>query len=316
LHLHLEGSARPTTIIELANKRGVSLDRFWAFENIDDFYERYLVIDGLISQPDDLRRICYEIIEDEAAAGVRYSQPGISPQLYSPRFGRIDDVFDIMVDGFRQASQATGVSVGYLVEVDLARSVEQVELIANFAATHASEGVAAFGLATFNPNPDFRRFARACDIAREAGLQIVPHAGEHDPPQNIRDALDYLKADRIAHGIRAIEDADLLCRLAIEAVPCDVCPTSNVLLHAVPTLEMVPLRTMLQAGVRFTINSDDQLFFKSNVAQEYSVVREAFGFSDETVAQIATTAIEVSGAPSEIVVQTKHDIDAWLESLP
>src|SRR5262249_62276134 len=112
------------------------------------------------------------------------------------------------------------------------------EAMAAFAAERRSRGVAAFGIATaFDPAPDYRPFARASEIAREADLKFVPHAGEHDPADTVRQSLEFLPADRIAHGIRAVDDPALLRRLADDGVACDVCPTSNGRLNAVPSLE-------------------------------------------------------------------------------
>jgi adenosine deaminase len=313
LHLHLEGSVRPATLRELAARRGVSLETFWDFRDEYEFYERYTLVSELVAEPDDLVRICRDLVEDEAAEGVAYTQPGIAPQVYVPRFGTPADVFELMAEGFAQGSAATGVEVGPMVEVDVSRSVGLAEEMAAFAAERRSRGVAAFGIATaFDARPDYRPFARAGEIAKQAGLLFVPHAGEHDPAEVVRESLDVLRADRIAHGIRAADDPALLRRLADETVACDVALTSNVRLRAVESIEAHPLPRMLEAGVPVTLNADDQLFFGSGVAEEYELARDAFGLTDGDLAAIARTSAEVSGADAGVVARIREGIDRWL----
>jgi adenosine deaminase len=311
----LEGSIRPATLRELAARRGVSLEDFWAFQDESGFYDRYVLVSDLLAQPEDLVRVCRELVEDEAAEGVAYTQPGIAPVVYTPRFGTLADVFELCAEGFAQGSEATGVEVGPMIEVDVSRSIGEAEALATFAAERRSRGVAAFGIATaFDPKPDYRPFVRTSEIAREAGLLFVPHAGEHDPPDTVRQSLELLRADRIAHGIRAVEDPALLRRMAEDKVACDVCPTSNVRLKAVPNLEAHPLPQMLDAGVPVTINADDPLFFGSGVAAEYELVRTAFGLADKNLAAIAHTSADVSGADERVIARIHQDIDRWLST--
>ena len=313
LHLHLEGSVRQSTLRELASRRGVSLEGFWAFRDEYEFYDRYTLVSDLVAEPDDLVRICRELVEDEMAQGVAYTQPGVAPSVYEGRFGTVADVFELMAEGFSQGSAATGVEVGPMIEVDVSRSVGAAEEMAAFAGERRSRGVAAFGIATaFEARPDYRPFARASEIAREAGLRFVPHAGEHDPAEVVRESLDILRADRIAHGIRAADDAALLRRLAEEMVACDVALSSNVRLRAVASIEAHPLPRMLEAGVPITLNADDQLFFASSVAEEYELARVAFGLTDGDLAAIARTSAEVSGADADVVARIHQGIDRWL----
>src|SRR5579863_4849152 len=155
LHLHLEGSMRQETLREFAERHKKSLDGFWSFKDEYEFYDRYKLVSEMIASLEDLSRICFELIEDEAGQGVTYSQPGIAPQVFVPRLGSIDDVYAAMIQGFELASEHTGVVVGSMIEVDVSRSREEVELLANFAAQRSGKGIDAFGIATaFDPAPD------------------------------------------------------------------------------------------------------------------------------------------------------------------
>ena len=196
------------------------------------------------------------------------------------------------------------------------QSAGDAEEIARFAADRADRGVVAIGIAGDEAIGSFAPFQWACKIAHEAGLLVVPHAGESVGAESVRDALDLLRPHLIAHGVRAVEDPDVLRRLAAEGVPCDVCPTSNIKLGVVRDIEAHQLPTMLEAGVPVTINADDQLYFGPKVAEEYALVRDSFGLSDAELAEIARTGARVSGAPAATRERILAEIDAWLAPPP
>ena len=141
------------------------------------------------------------------------------------------------------------------------QSAREAEATARLGAAHADRGVVAFGIAGDEEVGSFAPFQWACEMAREAGLLVVPHAGESVGPESVRDALDLLRPHRLAHGVRAVEDPDLLRRLATEGILCDVCPTSNIKFGVVTDIEAHQLPALLEAGVPVTINADDQLYF-------------------------------------------------------
>lgn len=322
LHLHLEGSARPATIAELAATEGTTLAGLTDFSTLPEFVACYRLAAATITTPDALARICRELLEDEAAQGVYYTQPMVTPQFYEAGgsgegahpggFGTLDDAWGVMRDAFDEASAATGVAWGVLIGAVRTDSVALAERMAHFAADHAGDGVVGFGIAgdeaAVGPEP----FARACAVAVEAGLLVVPHAGETMGPPSVRGALD-LGADRLAHGVRAVEDPDLLVRLAAEGITCDVCPTSNVALSVVENLGAHQLPLLLEAGVPVSLGSDDQLFFVNQLADEYELARRSFGLTDPELADIARTSARASGAPGAVVDDLLGAIDAWLD---
>jgi adenosine deaminase len=310
LHLHLEGSARPETVAELAVLEGLTIPAP-VFSSLPEFLVCYQAILPAIRRPESLARVCREVIEDDAAQGVVYSQPMVCPTYYAERLGlSLEGVWATMREAFEGAARAAGIAVGYLVGIDRARPVEQAEAAASFAAAHAGDGIVGFGFGGDERVPP-GKLARACDIAREAGLMIVPHAGESVGPESVRAALA-LRPRRIAHGVRTAESPALLARLAGEGIACDVCPTSNLRLGVVSDLAAHQLPILLEAGVPVTLNSDDQLFFGSRVAEEYALARDAFGLTDAELAAIARTSARVSGAPPPVVARIEAGIDAWL----
>lgn len=315
LHLHFEASARPSTIVELAARQGVAYRPPTRFASFTEFDAAYKAMINFITEPEDVVRICREVIADEAAQGVAYTQPMFMPRFYAERFSMSEaEAFALMRDAFMDAAAEHGIDVGFILAGVWTRPVESAESRAEFAAAHADQGVVAFGLAGVEPAGGYARWARACDIARDAGLLIVPHAGEFGGAGNVAEAMDDLRADRIAHGVRAIEDANLVARLAGAGIACDICPTSNAVLGVFPSLGDVPVRVFLEAGVPFTLNTDDQLFFGKLLAEEYAAVRDTFALSDAELAAIAHTSVTVSGAPAAVKEGIHLAIDGWLDA--
>lgn len=317
LHLHLEHSIRASTLGELATREGVALDDFYHFTCLSEFLGRGPTITASVTRREDLRRICLEMVEDEARDGVLYVEPMVLLHRWVPRFGSLDEVFWLVRRALNDAQALFNVEVGLMIGFGRHRdSVETAEDLARFAAAHAAEGVVAFGFggdeALVGPEP----FARACAMARDAGLLIVPHAGETTGPAGVTAALDALRPHRIAHGVRAAEDRRLLARLAAAGVVCDVCPTSNVRLGVVPSMEAHPVARLLDADVPVTLNADDPLEFRATAAEEYARVRDVFALSDEQLARIAETSARASGASADTKQRILQGIQRWRAESP
>ncbi|MGT2441464.1 adenosine deaminase [Ensifer adhaerens] len=171
---------------------------------------------------------------------------------------------------------------------------ESVIKTAEFAARREHKLVTGFNLAGEERMHKVADFARAFDIVRDAGLGLTIHAGELSGAFSVRDALDHVRPSRISHGVRAIEDADLVRRLADEGVVLEVCPGSNISLQVFPDFASHPLRALHEAGVRVTLNSDDPPFFHTSLAQEYDIASAVMGFSDDEINGMTRTAIEAA----------------------
>jgi adenosine deaminase len=313
LHIHLEGAMRPTTLAELARERGIEVPPIRGYGSFTAFAGQYVAACDVLTSETQLRRLVDEVVADAAADGAWWIETAWYPLRHLPLAGgdRVA-LLELMLDANATAAKRHGVGVGLMVTVDRTRSVDEAVELAQLAARFAGEGVVSFGLANdealFPPEP----FAPAFDIARSAGLLSAPHAGELDGPGSVVGALDALGADRIEHGVRAVEDPAVLARLADEGVVCDVCPTSNVLLSVYPSFDEHPLPAMLDAGVRCSINADDPLLFGPGLLDEYALCRERLGLSDGTLAAIARTSFEASGAPPSLGQDALAAIDAWL----
>lgn len=316
LHLHFPRTIRPATLREFAERVGHSLEGFYAFTNLPEFLARP-PLSACITSAADLQRLCLELVEDEARDGVLYSEPMIVFHRLAPRFGSLDEVFRLMREAFVAASAAHGVEVGMMVGFSRHQDTPaEVEELARFAARYAGAGVVAFGFGGDEEQAGPEPFARACAIARAAGLLVVPHAGESMGAASVAAALDALRPDRIAHGVRAVEDERVLARLAEEGVTCDVCPTSNLRLGVSPRIEEHPLRRLLEAGVPITLNADDPVDFAVTCGEEYALVSQAFGLSGAHLAPIARTSARAGGASAATKERITRGIDRWLADLP
>jgi adenosine deaminase len=235
------------------------------------------------------------------------------PGLFAGRLGTERDALELVLEAGHAAAARVGIGFGLMVAANRHEGPDAATAVARLAVDLAGQGVVSFGLdgdeAAFPPAP----FAHAFDIARNGGLLCTPHAGELLGPESVADALALLHADRILHGVRAVEDEALVARLASSPVCLHVCPTSNVKL-GVFTPETHPLPVLLGAGVRCTVNADDPLLFGSGLLQEYELCRARFALSDHDLANVAATSIESSGAPPELKAAGARRLTRWLEN--
>jgi len=314
LHLHLEGAMRPATLHELAGSAGIAVPPVRGFGSFAAFSGMYVAACAVLSSPEAMARLTREVVEDAAADGAVWVEPAVYLPHHNERLGPPAETLEIILGAASAAARACDIGVGVVVAAD--RTLDPADAVeqARVAAAYAGRGVVGFGLANDETGNPPEPFAEAFAIARAAGLLSVPHAGELDGPASVAGALDALGADRVQHGVRAIEDPELVRRLADSPVCLDVCPTSNVMLAVVPEMAAHPLPALLAAGVRCSLNADDPLLFGPNLLEEYELVRAQLALDDATIAHIATCSIDASGAPAEIKTRAVGAIAAWLAS--
>lgn len=312
LHLHLEGAMRPATLAELAAVAGAPTPPVRGYTSFAEFGLQYRAASALIETEEHLRRVVREVVDDAADDGAVWVEPHFYPPRYAGQLGSPEEVLEIVIDEGERAAAARGIGCGWIVsalrDVEVAQAVE----LAKLAGTYAGSGVVAFGLAAdealFPPEP----FAEAFAIARDAGLISAPHAGELAGPASVYGAIDALGAQRICHGVRAVEDPALVERLAADEVVLDVCPTSNAMLSVVRSIEEHPLVKLLDAGVRCSLNGDDPLLFGPGLLAEYELVRDTMSLSDKRLAQLARSSLVGSGAPCDLIAEAVNQVEEWL----
>jgi adenosine deaminase len=314
LHVHLEGAMRPSTLADLAAGYGMAVPEIRGFGSFSAFEAMYLAACDVLRTAADMARLVDEVVEDAERAGAVWIEPSLYAPHHRTHLGPPEETVDLVLDALADAAARHGIGAGLMIAADRtlppADAVDQAKL----AVGAADRGVVGLGLANDEVGFPPEWFADAFAIAREAGLLSTPHAGELAGAESVRGALDMLGADRIQHGVRAVEDPELVARLADEGICLDVCPTSNVLLSVVATLEEHALPALLDAGVRCSVNADDPLLFGPGLLDEYELCRTQLGFDDERMAAIARVSIEASGAPSALKDEALAGIDAWLAS--
>ncbi|MCI0632799.1 MAG: adenosine deaminase [Actinobacteria bacterium] len=320
LHVHLEGSMRASTVVELADRYGVLLpeglrEGRYGFRDFRHFIDEWVAGLRCLRTPEDLRRIAIEFCEDEAAQGVRYAEVSFSLPDHRDWLADWDDALLAVIHGLREGEREFGIRCRVYVDVvrgiDLALSRRAMRT----AVRHRDDGVIGIGLGgeeRFGPEP----YAEIFREAREAGLRSIPHAGETRGPDSIRQAIDALVADRIGHGIRVLEDTELVRQIRDRGIAFDVCPTSNVMTRSVPNLAAHPLPAMLDAGLTCTLASDDPSMFDSPISAEYQVSRRVFGFDDERLAELVRAGIRASFADEESKAELATSIARWLADAP
>jgi adenosine deaminase len=316
LHLHLEGAMRPTTVVELAERYGVDLpeglrEGRYEFRDFRHFIDEFVAGIACLRELDDFRRIAYELVEDEADEGVRYAEVMVSLPDHRGRFDDWDAVLEAVLEGLEEGERDFGVVSRVIVDIvrgiDLRFSRRTMEV----GVRHRDAGVVGIGVGgeeEFGPEPYEEIFLAG--IA--GGLHSVPHAGENEGAASVRGAVRQLRAERIGHGIRILEDSELVAEVRERGIALDVCPTSNLKTKVVPNVKAHPLPALLDAGLLCTIASDDPTMFGSPLAGEYELCRSAFGFGDERLAGLARNGVRASFAEAALKEELQLGIDAWL----
>jgi adenosine deaminase len=330
LHLHFTGSMRVDTVRDLAVKHGLGLpdallgdwpprlakatdERGWF-----RFQRLYDAARACVRGEDDMRRIVREAAEDDAAEGSRWLEIQVDPTSYAPFVGGITPALEIVLDEARAVSARGRIEVGVIVAASRMRHPLEARTLARLAAKHAGSGageVVGFGLSNDERRGLVADFGPAFAIARRAGLALVPHGGELLGAQSVMETLEHLDPDRIGHGVRSVEDPQVLDAVAEAGVALEVCPGSNVALGVYAEPDDVPLGRILDAGIRVALGADDPLLFGNRLAHQYAMARD-LGCSDAALADLARGSILASRAPEGIRSTALRDIEGWLAGQP
>ena len=313
----MEGSLRPETVRELADRDGAMLphgfnDDGWTFQSGVDFIGNYVELCSLLNGPEDFRRMALEFCEDLAANGVRYAEAVFSPSNHASRLGG-DWVgpIEAVLDGLEAGRRKHGVTVRLCPDVVRDLGMEEGERVLQVALKFADRGVVALGAAG-SERTDIGPFAPLFRTAKDAGLRSVPHAGEWAGPENVWATLEHYMPDRIGHGVRAIDDPRLVEELATRGIPLEVSPISNVRTGVYGSLQEHPFLPLREAGVQVTLNSDDPPMFGAWLTDVYEAARTAWGLTDAELADISRAAVDASFADGSTKAELEREIDAWL----
>lgn len=321
LHLHIEGSLEPEQMFEFARRNGIDLPfanveavrAAYAFSNLQDFLDIYYQGARVLVTERDFHDLAMAYFRRVAEDGGAHAEIFFDPQTHTERGVAFATVADGLLAAMEEARTTLGVTsklilcfLRHLSEEDAFETLNQ--------ARPYLDRIAGVGLDSSELGHPPSKFARVFAAARERGLKLVAHAGEEGPPEYVREALDLLGVDRIDHGNRSLEDADLVKRLVAEAVPLTVCPLSNLKLCVVDELPAHPLKRMLRLGLKATINSDDPAYFGGYLAENWISTAHALGLTRDELVTLARNSFTGSFlSPGEIAIHLT-EIDNYVAS--
>ncbi len=307
LHVHLEGSIRPETLLALAERNHVAIPaqsvaeiRDWyQFTDFAHFVEIYNAICDCLRTPDDFELITAEFLRGQAEQNILYSEVIFTPYTHHDHVP-MDEQLAAINRARTWAEARLGVRMVLTPDISrLQRPIEHSLIVADWALENRDNGVVALNLGGPEIDNPPELFQEAFDRAYAAGLPATPHAGETVGPPSIWGALQALHAVRIGHGVRCLEDPELVTYLREHQIPLEVSPTSNVCLGVAPTLAEHPLPKLLEAGLLVTINSDDPPMFGTTLTDEYLHLAQVLGFDLARIQQLVLNGVRVSFLPED-----------------
>lgn len=319
LHVHHVGSARPETVAALAERHpdaGVPTDvdalrDFFTFTDFGHFIEVYLGVVDLLRTPEDIRLLTYQVIEGLAAQRVSYAEVTMTPYTSVIRGIAIEAYTAAIEDARVAAERDHGVVVRWIYDIPGESGLAAADATITYAVDHAPDALIGFGLGGPEIGVPRGQFAPHFARARATGLHSVPHAGESTGPETIWSALRDLGAERIGHGIRAIDDPELVAHLAERAIPLEIAPTSNLATRVVERIEDHPLRALRDAGVVVTINSDDPPMFGTTLNREYALAADLLELDADGLRALARAGVDASFAPDHVKARLRAEIAGY-----
>lgn len=310
LHVHLEGAIQPVTVLALAQRNKIvlpveneeELRQSFVYRDFEHFIETFRMVISCLKTSEDYEQIVYELGAEMARQHVRYAEVTVTPSTHH-RYGIPHAVyFSGMQRGRARAQRDFHVEINWIFNIvrrwiDPTYTRSMADYVTSVAIEGKDDGVVALGLAGTETGAPPEPFAPWFERARSAGLHSVPHAGEMAGAESIWGALTALGAERIAHGVRAIEDAQLVDYLAQHSIPLDITPTSNVCLGVYSSYATHPLSQLYAAGVPVTVSSDDPPLFQTTLNKEVVHLATDFGLDVSAIDEIILNGIRYSFLP-------------------
>ena len=301
LHIHIEGSLEPELMFAIAARNGVDLPyssveevrRAYQFTNLQSFLDIYYAGARVLQHEEDFFDLARAYFERAGAQNVRHAEIFFDPQTHTGRGISFSTVIDGLQRAVTDARDRLGISAKLIL--CFLRHLDADSAMATLLeALPYRERIVAVGLDSSEVGNPPEKFTAVFEQARREGFLTVAHAGEEGPPAYIRQALDLLGASRIDHGVRCLEDPELVARLAAEKIPLTVCPLSNVKLRVFSSMAQHNLKQLLEAGLRVTVNSDDPAYFGGYVAENYLAVAQALHLDRADIMRLAENSFRSS----------------------
>jgi adenosine deaminase len=314
IHCHLEGAASPALVESQARKynvdvSGIISDGKFVWKDFTQFLKCYDGAADLFRSSEDYALLTESYLSELAADDCIYSEMFISTD-HARAIGISEkDYIDGIAEGIRLAKEKTGIEARMIATGLRHGGPESVLRAAQYVADNPHPLITGFGMGGDERMHHPKDLAPGFEVARAAGLGITTHAGELVGPESVRDSLDYIKPSRLGHGVRAIEDTELVKRLADEQIVLECCPGSNISLNVYGGFDEHPFMALRAAGVPVTLNSDDPPHFHTSLKREYEIGAKEFGLSDAELTEITRTAVKAAFVDEETRKQLLAKLD-------
>ncbi|MCH5289683.1 MAG: adenosine deaminase [Treponema sp.] len=315
IHLHIEAVISRDSIKALSRKKNgtemtdAELDRLFSYEDLNGFIAAFLEVQNMFSEVADFDLVFADLRQYLADNGIAYAEVFFAPSAFVKKGFDYGDIMANFDRNIAKIKAETGVDVKVLVDVSRTFGLENAEKNLDMLLAHRIPAVIGIGLGGAESKGPCKDFGPVFERARANGLKTVAHAGEDVDAWSIRDALDVLHAARIGHGITAIQDETLMERLKTERIPLEVAPTSNVFTKKyVPSFEQHPIRAFFDRGLLVTVNTDDPLFFKVSLLDEYWNLHSRLHFTEDDIRQLVLNGFAASFLPDD-------EKKAWAEKV-
>jgi adenosine deaminase len=317
IHVHLEGSMDAATLGHLATQAGQTLPRpaetLFQFAGLQDFLHFLDWACGLVRTREQLATIAYAFAQRMAASGTGYADVIVNPTHWSGWRDRPAEMVAGLDDGFSAAEQDGLPPVGLCISLLRTQTAAQATDLLDTLLALGHPRVVALSI-DGNEALAGRTGPRFAEVFRKAGaqgLRRTVHAGESSGSEGVRDAIDLLGADRIDHGVRAIEDPALVAELAERGIALGVAPGSNLALGVYPSIDAHPIERLRRAGVKVSVNTDDPALFATSLEEEYARCVRAFGWDTDALRAVAQTSIDASFAPAALKQRLSAALASW-----
>jgi aminodeoxyfutalosine deaminase len=314
LHLHLEGSIVPATLLELRQRRGeqvtaAQIEALYRYEDFPGFLLSFKNITEHLRTPQDYELITYRLMQRLKEENVLHAEVYVSVGVCLWRKQDFAAIFEGLDRGRVRGERDFGVSLLWLFDAVRQFGPQPAQQVFELAVQYHDREVVGVGIGGDEQKGPAELFRDAYAWAAGHGMRLTAHAGENGPPESVWGALN-LRAERIGHGLTAFHDADLVEELSQRQVPVEICLTSNLRTGLCPNLNEHPAKNYFDHGVMITLNSDDPAMFGTSLSREYQIAQQTFGFTDEHLRELARNSFEASFLPTEKKLEFLNLFDA------
>ena len=303
LHLHLEGSVEPPTLLELRKRHGkpgtlAEIEALYRYQDFAGFLMAFKTVTEDLQAADDYELITYELMQKLKSENVLHAEVYVSVGVNLWRKQNFDAIFEGLERGRGRGERDFGVSLLWIFDAVRQFGAEAAKTVFEYAVRYRDRNVIGIGIGGDENQGPPEVFRNVYAFAADHGLRLTAHAGESAGPESIWGALN-LKAERIGHGLTAVQDAELIEELSTRQIPLEICLTSNLRTGCCSNLADHPVRNYFQHGLMITLNTDDPAMFSTSLNQEYQLAQNQFGFTDEHLRELARNSFEASFLQTE-----------------